>query len=424
MVKTVIEKANNMLLEYGYLQDDIIDILAFALFWKLKGENLYNGPYDRQKLIEKLKANLKKEKTIGDYFLKQVARINEKLEQEDGDIKAIDIFNNILKHFDEIRLDSIADKENCLNTFIEFLGNQTNYSFNYFTPPEIVKLMKEYIKKDITSLYDPFKRSGEFLIEGIKIKGDSNNVIGEGDNRVVKQVELLRKAIYNVNYNLKRKKTDNDTVFDYVITNPPFGQASIEILHNQTPWDNYISSKRQEYQVLKACLNKMSDRGKLIIILPESFIFSNELEKFREKIIRDNLLNSIILLPKVFYQSNVSTCIAIFDYQKKKEKVSVIDLRKDGERRKSRCIISEDIIQEVEKNNIHKVENPLRYRYYSKDDFEENNFNFSFIKEIPEKSHDVNFEIEMKKLIEERKEIDQKLRSVQTKFNKYFIHPL
>jgi type I restriction-modification system DNA methylase subunit len=419
MVKTVIEKANNMLLEYGYSQEGIIDILAFALCWKLKGENLFDGSYEKETLIKKIKKNLQREQKVGDYFLKQVARINEKIEQEDSKVKAIDLFNNILKHFDEIVVDSIHDKEHCLDTFVEFIGNHTNYSFNYFTPPEIIKLMNGYIKKDIASLYDPFKRSGEFLIEGIKIKGDSNNIIGEGGNRVLTQVELLRKIVYNIDSDLKRKMTGNDTVFDCIITNPPFGKTSIEIPHHQTPWDNYISSKRQEYQILKTCLNKMSDKGKLAIILPDNFIFSNELKKFREKIIEDNLLDSIVLLPKVFYQSNVITCIVVFDYQKEKENVSVIDLRKDGERRKSRYVISKDIIQEVIGNNITKDKNSLRYRYYNKEDFVENRFNFSFIKKAPAKSHDINFQIEMKKLIDERKKINQKLENVELILNKY-----
>jgi type I restriction enzyme M protein len=90
--------------------------------------------------------------------------------------------------------------------------------------------------------------------------------------------------------------------FDYVLTNPPFG-AIFAMEYNGTS---------TEFPFIELGLNFLKSYGKMAIILPESFMFSNKSAKVRDYLLRNGLLDAIISLPAgVFPESKIRSNVII-----------------------------------------------------------------------------------------------------------------
>lgn len=413
MVRDILERSVRVLKKhYGFRNS--IEILIAILYWKVLGESiLSNENINKERLIQIISNLVKKESNKSEIGITLLSRLKSMNEDAIKDIK------NIIQFVYSIQLISSEAKQNLLNEFIEIVSFNNKSGFDYFTPPEIIELMKSNTKDDFNSFYDPYKRSGEFLINAYKASNDSESlIVGRGDKPILNQIQELRKVIFEVNVSFENFKESNNK-FDLIITNPPFGRNEDLIYDTAGAWDNYITSKRNEFQFLKHCLNKVSDNGKLVIVLPDSFLFSNELKKFREKVITDNYIKKIILLPKVFYGTSVYTCIVEFCFKSSiKDTVEVIDLRESALKKRNREVISNEIIQEINNPNFQKSNNKKQYRAFNYQDFRKNHFDFHFIKEVPEIAQDIDFNIELEKLIKERKLIIKQLKESQDRLNK------
>jgi type I restriction-modification system DNA methylase subunit len=414
MVRDILNRAVRMLSKYYELLYSI-EILVAIIYWKVKNESiLIRGDVDKNELIRIVTNLVEKESNdseIGITFLNRLKSMNEDVIY---DIK------NIIHFIHSIELDSFESKQNLLNEFIEVISLDSNLGFNYFTPPEIVEVMKGNIQDEYNSFYDPYKRSGEFLVNAYRTsKSKVCFIVGSGDKPILNQIQQLRNVIFGIDKIFKNEIKSNDK-FDLIITNPPFGKNEGHTNEIEGEWNNYISSKRNEFQFLKHCLNRVDDNGKVVILLPDSFLFSNELKIFRERALADNIIKSITLLPKVFYGTSVNTCIVEFCFKKSLNySVNVTDLREDSVRLRNREVISSEIIQEINNKDFNRSNNLRRYRIFNYEDFKKNDFDFNFIKEVPEIVTDIDLNREMEKLIKERKEIIKQLKKSQAKLNKF-----
>jgi len=192
----------------------------------------------------------------------------------------------------------------------------------FFTPPNIVKFMVNYLDPKVDSrILDPACGHGGFLLEAKEVllsKLDSKNKRVESisnlfgidkDLFLVKisklYLEILSNGKSNIfcedsldpkSYRAQTQDIIKNNSFDYIFTNPPFGVKipinNKEVLSNYQLghiWKNIDDKweiqnklvKQQAPQVLfiERCIQLLNDGGKLAIVLPEG-IFGNPTDRY------------------------------------------------------------------------------------------------------------------------------------------------
>ena len=193
----------------------------------------------------------------------------------------------------------------------------------FFTPPNIVNFMVNYLDPEINSkILDPACGHGGFLLEvkelwWFKIAQDSrrakmiSNLFGIDKDLFLTKIcklylDILSGGKSNVfcedsldfkNYRPHAKEIIQNNSFDYILTNPPFGSKipidQKDILkHYQLghSWKNNEGNhwsmqknlvKQQPPQILfiERCVQLLKDGGKLGIVLPEG-IFGNPTDRY------------------------------------------------------------------------------------------------------------------------------------------------
>jgi len=192
----------------------------------------------------------------------------------------------------------------------------------FFTPPNIVKFMVNYLDPDSNSkILDPACGHGGFLLEtkemlwskiesrAERIKSISNLFGIDKDLFLAKISKLYLEILSNGNSNIfcedsldpksyraPSKELIKNNAFDYIFTNPPFGVkipiTDKEILKSYKlahVWKNINDKwvlqnklvKQQSPQVLfiERCVQLLNNEGKLGIVLPEG-IFGNLTDRY------------------------------------------------------------------------------------------------------------------------------------------------
>ena len=189
---------------------------------------------------------------------------------------------------------------------------QKNCSF--YTPHYIVDFIFNKIKpSNNIKICDPFAGSGAFTLGYIKYCKDQlpnlKNVIHIDLNPdVYKPVKLEMYILTNqIENNVLTLNSLNEELgeYDYIFTNPPFGNIEFEIS---------IIKK------LKQCLKP---DGLCIAILKDGFIFNTLYQNIRNEI---NILNVISLPSDIYENTKVKTSIIIFDKKENKNQTKYTSL--------------------------------------------------------------------------------------------------
>jgi len=248
--------------------------------------------------------------------------------------------------------------ENIINLFNSIeseIADRITAAHLLFTPPEIARLMSKFSTfKTVNSLYDPYYRTGELLAECTVANKKINCIRGNTDNMLSFKITKIKSVMLRFRepdlskhdiYNSFRTEK-----FDYIITNPPFDAARNFPLGNGK-WTRQFGGHRTELDILCIALDHLNDKGQAAIIVPNGLLFATDkVFNFRKKIIEENLLESIILLPqKIFYGANIKTAILLINTKKKDNKVLLFDATDLGLKRKDRYIFSESDISEIAK---------------------------------------------------------------------------
>jgi len=239
----------------------------------------------------------------------------------------------------------------------------------FFTPPNIIKFMVNYIDPDINSkILDPACGHGGFLLE---VKDLLWSKIQENSTESLKKVNNLKKEVINNLYGIDKdlflakicrlyleilsggephiycedsldpsdyrqeaKKLIKNKTFDYIFTNPPFGaKIPIEekkilddyllghvwknVKHNS--WEVQKSKiKKQPPQILfiERCVQLLKEGGKLGIVLPEG-IFGNPTDRYIWQFLEQNgRILGIISLDQNTFQPYTCNKTSILFFQK------------------------------------------------------------------------------------------------------------
>lgn len=239
----------------------------------------------------------------------------------------------------------------------------------YMTPSFIVNIILDSLKLNGKKILDkkimePSFGDGAFLQEIVKriIKeADKENVcdiLNENIFGIEKDIELYNKAISNLNEILKENNLpeiewknliNGDTLvlyknyihkFDYVIGNPPFVNIhNIKEEYRDILKDfNFTSGTIDLYIIFyEVGIQLLDDDGMLGFISPNSFIINKSQKKYRDYLLSEKLLKTIINFKdsKIFKDAQTYTCICVLDKNNRKEDLHYLEY-KDGN-----CIVDE-----------------------------------------------------------------------------------
>jgi len=229
----------------------------------------------------------------------------------------------------------------------------------FFTPPNIVKFMVNYLDPKVDSrILDPACGHGGFLLEAKEVlwsKLDSKNKRVESisnlfgidkDLFLVKisklYLEILSNGKSNIfcedsldpkSYRAQTQDIIKNNSFDYIFTNPPFGVKipinNKEVLSNYQLghiWKNIDDKweiqnklvKQLAPQVLfiERCIQLLNDGGKLAIVLPEG-IFGNPTDRYIWEYLTSNgKILSIVSLDQNTFQPYTCNKTSILFFEK------------------------------------------------------------------------------------------------------------
>lgn len=208
----------------------------------------------------------------------------------------------------------LNSKQDILQTlFMKFASSTLKTELSqFYTPISIVEFIISLLNiENMSKIIDPAGGSADFLVGAIKANrkcATNDNVYYWDCSKNAVEVAKLnmiingdgKSHIYEKdsieNYN------DNNSEFDFVITNPPFGDKT-RFTGNKNILNNYALYKQGDYTQLgilfvERSLNLLKENGILAIILPHGYLTNPNDKILRKYIINNSQILAYISLPE------------------------------------------------------------------------------------------------------------------------------
>mgnify|MGYP001048750587 CR=1 FL=1 len=270
-------------------------------------------------------------------------------------------------------INTIADKQNDIvgRVYEYFLAKfaikEGKGKGEFYTPKSIVNLIAELIEPYQGIIYDPACGSGGMFVQSVKfIENHHGNkkevsVYGQEYTNTTYKLAKMNLAIRGISANLGEKAADTfgadqhpDLKADFIMANPPFNQKDWrgkDELTDDPRWKGYDVPPKSNanYGWILNMVAKLSDNGVAGFILANGALSGGGEEyKIRKKLIENNLVEAIIILPRnMFYTTDISVTLWILNknkttktvdkgtetrnYREREEEILFMDLRQKGE---------------------------------------------------------------------------------------------
>ncbi|NRS89052.1 type I restriction enzyme M protein [Flavobacterium sp. 7E] len=215
----------------------------------------------------------------------------------------------------------------------------------FYTPKSIVNLIAEMIEPYKGVIYDPACGSGGMFVQSIKfIENHHGNkkeisIYGQEYTATTYKLAKMNLAIRGIAANLGDVPADTfgrdqhpDLKADYIMANPPFNQKdwrASEELVDDPRWRGYDvpPTSNANYAWILNMVSKLSENGVAGFILANGALSGGGDEyKIRRKLIEDDLVESIVILPRsMFYTTDISVTLWILNKNKKERTVTLPD---------------------------------------------------------------------------------------------------
>lgn len=165
---------------------------------------------------------------------------------------------------------------------------------------EAYKVLYENYKKTNTLSKEALEFLQKECIYGIEIKRENVSrtklnmfLVGDGHTHIVRDNTLEVKIKGN---KVKGSPEDGEKYewekFDYIITNPPYGNGKIEAETNS------VTTNRTEIAFIVKIIDLLKENGEACVIIPDGFFENPSFSKLRKEIMEKVDIKSIISLPK------------------------------------------------------------------------------------------------------------------------------
>lgn len=332
--------------------------------------------------------------------------------------------NAILKHLLEDFSDSELDLSPSALQNNDVMGDAYEYLISnfasdagkkggeFFTPPEVSTLIAKIVSdRTGVKIYDPTCGSGSLLIKVNKEIGRENCTI-YGQEKNSQTFALCRMNMYLHEIGDEAKIEWGDTIkepkftdkgelrkFDVVVANPPFSldkwgeEIALNDKYNRFEFGVPPKSKG-DLAFLLHMINSMKENGITAVVMPHGVLFREAGEGFiREKIIENNLIDTIIGLPSnLFYGTSIPTCLIILKNNKKNKDIFFIDGSFEYYKDKRQNKLREEDISKI-LTAYRKRKDILKYcRAVSFEEIKANNYNLNISRYLisAEEKSDIN----------------------------------
>ncbi|WP_144656903.1 HsdM family class I SAM-dependent methyltransferase [Bacillus tropicus] len=203
----------------------------------------------------------------------------------------------------------------------------------YFTPLQIIELSVNIVKpKSKELILDPFCGSSNFLSKSFDYimnneKDETNNIYGiEKSDRMIRiamtDLILKGKNLINLKYSdslLDFRNYENlkESMFDIVLTNPPFGSILGEEAFMQLGKFDLVNGYKSvplEIVGIERAIQFLRPGGRMAIVLPDGILTNKRMESVRNWIEKHMKIRAIISLPTETFSpfgANIKTSILI-----------------------------------------------------------------------------------------------------------------
>lgn len=282
----------------------------------------------------------------------------------------------------------------------------------FFTPPEVSTLIAKIVSdRTGVKIYDPTCGSGSLLIKVNKEIGRENCTI-YGQEKNSQTFALCRMNMYLHEIGDEAKIEWGDTIkepkftdkgelrkFDVVVANPPFSldkwgdEIALNDKYNRFEFGVPPKSKG-DLAFLLHMINSMKENGITAVVMPHGVLFREAGEGFiREKIIENNLIDTIIgLPPNLFYGTSIPACIIVLKNNRKNKDIFFIDASEEYDKGKRQNKLREEDISKI-LTAYRKRKDILKYcRAVSFEEIKANNYNLNISRYLisAEEKSDIN----------------------------------
>ena len=352
--------------------------------------------------------------------------------------------NAILKHLLEDFSDSELDLSPSALQNNDVMGDAYEYLISnfasdagkkggeFFTPPEVSTLIAKIVSdRTGVKIYDPTCGSGSLLIKVNKEIGRENCTI-YGQEKNSQTFALCRMNMYLHEIGDEAKIEWGDTIkepkftdkgelrkFDVVVANPPFSldkwgeEIALNDKYNRFEFGVPPKSKG-DLAFLLHMINSMKENGITAVVMPHGVLFREAGEGFiREKIIENNLIDTIIgLPPNLFYGTSIPACIIVLKNNRKNKDIFFIDASEEYDKGKRQNKLREEDILKI-LTAYRKRKDILKYcRAVSFEEIKANNYNLNISRYLisAEEKSDINLNT-LKREIDNLETEREKLRN-------------
>ncbi len=281
-----------------------------------------------------------------------------------------------------------SDGKDLLGDVYEYLIGQFAASAGkkggeFYTPHQVSKILAKVVTLNAVNtgeqfkVYDPTMGSGSLLLTvqselGFGDTKGSVDFYGQELNTTTYNLARMNLMMHGVEYrNMQLRQGDTlesdwpfsekdgiqiPITFDAVVANPPYSQdwdtKSVD-REKDVRFKGYgvAPSSKADYAFVLHGLYHLDKKGTMAVVLPHGVLFRGSSEgKIRKNLIENNLLDTIIGLPsKLFYGTDIPTCILVFKGKEARQTkdVLIIDASKDFTKSKNKNTLDKEHIDKI-----------------------------------------------------------------------------
>ena len=288
----------------------------------------------------------------------------------------------------------------------------------FYTPKSIVNLIAEMIEPYKGIIYDPACGSGGMFVQSIKfIESHHGNqkevsIYGQEYTATTYKLAKMNLAIRGIAANLGDVPADTfgkdqhpDIKADFIMANPPFNQKDWRATNELTDdprWRGYEvpPTSNANYAWILNMVSKLSENGVAGFILANGALSGGGEEyKIRKKLIENNLVEAIVVLPQgMFYTTPISVSLWFLNKNKKERKIKLNDIQKQYRNREKEILFMDlrKVGEPFEKKFVQFSESTIKQIVDTYHNWQQNGFEKNY-KDIPEFSYSATFEEVAKK---------------------------